>query len=512
MSAVRWSRTLRVGVALLVAAPLLAQAPARGQSAGTVFVRTFPALSGVSLKIGSAFVTTGPDGSAATQVADLNGIAKHVTLARSTLGRRTLLDIRKIVTAPHSAPRQSHLTVALDVTSLVQVHIRSGRTGVPATSVRAVRLHSVTGSRITFRPAKTATVALLARRPRLVAGRLRLQSVTWSVDRIVAGPGVALTSAHPRFDPYGQRNWALELTPVNGVVRIATVPATPDVTFLLEGASITTGRDGTVEAPVADLNDVAARLALDSHDAGTRSVSLVDVVRQKPTAPRQRRVLVALAVRRPVDLRFVDHSGRSIDSRRITEVQLEDSSGETLLTTAQLSEPVMLQASAATQVHKVWQARAVSYAIASVRMDGGNAVFAGRQRIAPERSGRWVVTLSVFTLTVRVHDALFGARVGSQVLIQRPDGTTYAVRVGGGTATRVPSMVRGLYDVKVDAAVFGAHTKVLVSRDDVVDLRVVTWPDALAIGLAGLIVLASLVWGGIVLGRRRTAAAAEEVE
>jgi hypothetical protein len=64
-------------------------------------------------------------------------------------------------------------------------------------------------------------------------------------------------------------------------------------------------------------------------------------------------------------------------------------------------------------------------------------------------------------------------------------------------------MVRGLYDLRVDAAVFGKHTKVLVSRDDLVQVRVVTPLDIAVFALAVLLIGACLVLLGGVVPRRR---------
>jgi hypothetical protein len=59
-----------------------------------------------------------------------------------------------------------------------------------------------------------------------------------------------------------------------------------------------------------------------------------------------------------------------------------------------------------------------------------------------------------------------------------------------------------MYDVTVHSAVVGSRSEVLVSRNDAIDLRVVTPLDAALMVVAGLLLVASLIWGGIVLRRR----------
>jgi hypothetical protein len=83
-------------------------------------------------------------------------------------------------------------------------------------------------------------------------------------------------------------------------------------------------------------------------------------------------------------------------------------------------------------------------------------------------------------------------------------------RVPAASNAVVASMVRGLYGVKVDAAVVGSRTSVLVSRDDAVDLRVVTLLDAAVIAVTALLLLGSLIFGGVLLARRRGRAARQQ--
>ena len=76
-----WALTLAV---LLAAGSASAAA---GSTAGRVFLQTVPALPGVHLLVDGRTVTTGPDGSAAVAVADLNGVASRVRLAGRRPGR-----------------------------------------------------------------------------------------------------------------------------------------------------------------------------------------------------------------------------------------------------------------------------------------------------------------------------------------------------------------------------------------------------------------------------------------
>ena len=299
---------------------------------------------------------TDGQGRATARVADLNGVAGTVALVDDRVGRSTTVALSHVVPAPHTVPHVSNLRVGLDLRSRVRLQISSGGTGVPAGAVASLRLHSVTGTVITVDPRRRRTLTLASRITRLTAGTLSPQRVTWSVSSISAGPGVALTTARPRFDPLGQAVWQLRLHPVHGQVQVQTVPATAGVAFLLEGASFSTGPNGVATAPVNDLNNLEQRLQLDSPAAGPDTVQMRDIRKLPPLAVHQRRLLVALSVSRPVALRFVDSNRRPIDPNRISEVELLGGGSKVQLSGLQAQAPVMLPARLATQAGGGWTA------------------------------------------------------------------------------------------------------------------------------------------------------------
>lgn len=481
----------------VIGAGLAAAAPA--PSGGTVSIQTVPALEGVRVALGSHVVRTGADGSASVQVSDLNGIASRVELADTQLDATDTITLAKVQPAPHAAAHESHLTLGLDVTSRVALQIDPGGTGVSPDAVVSLSLHSVTGERIVIDPRQESSVSLSSRRTRLQNGVLTSQVVTWSVDSVSAGRGVAVSAMHPRFDPFGQSTWQLKLHPVRGTLIVDTVPKTAGVSFALDGATITTGEDGRGQGVITDLNDVVDRVRLDSGSAGPLSVSLVRVAKLPPGAPFHRHVLAVLTVRRPVSLAFRDASGAPVSPGRISEVRLQGGGATVTLTGREIGEPVSLLSGVATQVDRVWQSRRLTYAIVAVHLEGSNAVFAGKQRFSPTTSATWHISVAVFNLHVTVRDVVFGRRISSSVWVTRPNGEGYGVHLGAAAPTVLTSLVRGSYDLQAKAAVYGSHTKVLVSRNDSVDLRVVTRLDVIVMVLALALVAGSVIVFGRML-------------
>ena len=500
MSSRRGLRALAALVLLpvVLAGTAVASDIAAGQTQGTVFIQTAPALGGVNLLVGSAAVTTGPDGRAVVTVADINKISAKVSLGRSVLNSRTTLSLAYVKPAPHTAKYQSHLTIGLDVTSKVTLRISRGTTGVAPSQVHAVRLHSVIGQTILVDPQRTPTINLLSRKTRLVAGVVVPQVVTWTVDSLRAALGVSITTLRAKFDPFSSSVWPLILRPVNGTVVVDTVPATPGVSFLLEGATFTTNAKGQGTSAVADLNGVDLRLRVSTAQAAGSTVSILRVSRLKPAAAFQRHLVAALAVSRPVSLSFTDPSGRAVSGQRVAEVQLTGDGSTVAVSGAQLQDPVSLLSDQAKLVDGTWKAQQVTYSVSRVTVEGSNAVFAGRQRFNPNTASHWPISVSLFDMSVTVRDVLFSTRVTSAADVIRPDGVRYAVQLGGRGPTLLRSLVRGEYTLTTQSAVLGGSSKILVSKNSEVDLRVVTLPDVLV--LLFLILGASV--SVVMLGRR----------
>lgn len=489
---------------LCVIAGYLPIQAARADTSGTVFLQTVPAMAGVQLVVGGIGTTTDSSGRATVHVPSINGVADTVRVGVAALGDGTRIGLGRVAILPHVA-HQSRLAVGLNVWARTRLDLRPGTTGVTIGQVDSVRLRSMTGIVKLVHPRSGPAVELLARRPQLVHNVLIAQPVTWSVASIDAGPGVALTSAAARFDPYGKSTWPLELSPVEGTVRVSTVPATAGVQFIIDGASTVTGANGIAEAQVSDLNDLETRLSLGSRDAaGGQEVSLLRVRKMPPRAVHERELVAGLAVRRPVLLRFTDLNGAKVPATRVSGVGVQADQTLSHFDAAQVRAPIMLLSAKATLVHNAWRVHRLVYAMTSATIDGGQAVFAGQQRFTPASASRWNVKLSVFSVHITAHDALLGTRVSSRLVVTRPDRSTYATAVpSSGRGAVMTSVVRGDYDLHFSAAVLGATTSLRISRSDSFDVRIVTPIDVALVGAVVVLLAGSALLAAVRVARRR---------
>ena len=503
MKALRRSTSLVLSVVLAVPVWLLFVASgASASSAGTVFITTVPRMPGAVFDVRGVFVTTDQSGSAVVPLSDINGVASDVTLTQSAVPGGASVQIDRIVPGTH-VPHESHLTVGLDVSSPVRIKVVQANSHIPPSHVDELDLHSVVGERRKIDPRHAGVLQLLSRKVHYVHGVLRAQPVTWAVEGVHADPGISVTSSQPRFDPFGHRIWKVQLAPVKGTVKVITVPRTPGVQFQVDGTALTTGADGVGVAQVSDLNYVQQKLTLASSEAGPYQVSSLRVSKLDTIVTGQRRLVAAIDVRRGVRLRFIDSHGKHVPASAVSSMTLSAGSGlTTTLVGTELSVPVLLLTQVAQRIGQGWDTRTVDYSLEAVQIDGSNAVFTGRQRFTPLSDSTWTIQLSVFSMALSVRDALFGSSIGTRTVITRPNGSTLAGHVSSGPPHVFTGMVRGLYTLKIDAAVVGGTTSVLVSRDDQVDLRVITLLDAVVIALAGAILLPAGVLVAVAVTRR----------
>jgi hypothetical protein len=495
---------LLLAAGLAVSVGFVVPPGAAADQSGTVYLATVPAVRGVTFRIGGVTATTRADGTTSVAVGSLNGIAKRVVLSGSSAGAARVKMTR--VTPGSHVPHESHLRVGLDVSSSVRLSLVAGSTAVNPATVQRIRLHSTLGQTVDLDVRRTSTVTLAARSTSLIHGKLIARPVLWGISQVDVGSSGALSASTPPFDPFGHPTWALRLNASRGTVVIRTVPSTPDVAFQLEGAVLVTGRDGTITAPVGDVNNLRDKLRLGTRTAGDVEVSSLRVSSERSKIKHQRRLVAALDVRRPVRVHFVDLQGRAVATSLVSGLRLSVGSALVTMLGAELDTPVPFLVTTTSRVNGGWEARPAAYVLHSVRIHGSEAVFDGRQRFVPGRSGVWTVRLAVFRMTVSVHDAFFGNQIESRALVTRPDGVDYAITLSSGRPAVVPAMVRGLYGLSIDSAVVAGHTKILVSRDDRVDLRVVTLLDAVVMVTVGLLLLIATVMCGRTLARRRVPA------
>jgi hypothetical protein len=143
--------------------------------------------------------------------------------------------------------------------------------------------------------------------------------------------------------------------------------------------------------------------------------------------------------------------------------------------------------------------RPVYHSVQRVIVDGSNVINRGQQRFFPVRERRPQIQLLFFSARFRARDALFGFPVGSAVRLEYPNGRRERFEFGSDSELTLDSLPRGDYEVDVEGAGVSFSRPLSLSRNQDLELEVVTWLDF----AAALLLLTAIVLGLLLIGRPR---------
>ena len=196
-----------------------------------------------------------------------------------------------------------------------------------------------------------------------------------------------------------------------------------------------------------------------------------------------------------VSLRFVDLAGHPLDWGEGTSVTVTSSMGgrERFVD----SEPKWLQAGRVVRRFAGLEETKLLYSVDSVTVGGSNVVNSKQQRFYPSESQEWEIRLSLYSARFTARDALFRFPIGSGIRLQYPDGHSEQLPFESRGELTVTSLPRGSYRVKVDALGLSFSRPVTLSRDQDMQLEVISYLD---IGVVFFLVV-SLALGLFLIGR-----------
>ena len=138
----------------------------------------------------------------------------------------------------------------------------------------------------------------------------------------------------------------------------------------------------------------------------------------------------------------------------------------------------------------------ITYYVDQILIDGANVVNRSQQRTTFDASHEWKISLLFFGVRFQSLDALFGTPLGEEVVVRAPDGTEHRLPLDKNGIATIPRLPRGDYDVSVVGGGYSPPRPIRISRDQVVQLEVISQRDAMVFGGVVFIVVASLVLAG----------------
>jgi hypothetical protein len=202
-----------------------------------------------------------------------------------------------------------------------------------------------------------------------------------------------------------------------------------------------------------------------------------------------------------VNYDFTNLQEEPIDPSEVTSITLMNSMGERFTLTSH--EPLWVQGGRVTRRAHGLEETQLQYSVDEVIVDGANVINKSQHRFIPAEVRSWTIPLLYYSMTFVSQDALFAFPVGSSVEVVSPNGTTRIAPLDNDGQAFLPLLPRGEYQVRVLDGGYSPPVPVALSRDQAVDLKVITIYDTVfVVGLGGGVALSLLLvgrWKSIVL-------------
>ncbi len=286
-----------------------------------------------------------------------------------------------------------------------------------------------------------------------------------------------------------------------GVLVVQTVPPIPGARVSADGTVVRADKRGIARLPVPTFVGLEERFhAPQTRVAKDRRVVLDRVRGQLHNAFNGTVIEVGLRTERLVHWTFSDREGQPIHPDRLTRVILRSSTGELVtLTGPAIGEPRWLAASRTQQTSKGLMSKDIYWSVQSVLMEGAELVNRSQQRFVPDESTQWALTLLFYRAEVRASDLLFGTPAGQGVEVTAPGGEVQRYPFDADGQVTLPAVPRGEYRMAVYGPGLSFTRPVSVSKDQQVELLVISDLDVALVVATVLLIAASL----LVAGRRR---------
>jgi hypothetical protein len=198
-----------------------------------------------------------------------------------------------------------------------------------------------------------------------------------------------------------------------------------------------------------------------------------------------------------VSLSYLDPDDHPVDLGRIASATITSSVGASQ--TFRPAEPQWVDASRVVRRPGGLGETQLQYSVDDVQLQGANVVNSKEQRFYPTPNLIFPVHLLLHTLRIDARAALMGAPIGSGVWLKHPDGHSDWHPFGPNAALELRLLPRGRYVAQVVAPGIAFAQPIALSRDQQVDLNVISYGE-----LTGAVVfLLALALSLLLVGRLR---------
>ena len=196
-----------------------------------------------------------------------------------------------------------------------------------------------------------------------------------------------------------------------------------------------------------------------------------------------------------VRMSFRDTAGHPVNSSRVTSVTFKGSHG--VRRAMKSGGWQWLQGARVVPTRQGHMKKKLTWVVEKAIVDGSNVVNRNQQSFVPARTQRMRVELLLYPAHFSARDALLNFPLGSRVRLEYPNGRVERHEFGDNAELTLHSLPRGEYVVSVEGPGFAFERPVALSREQTVELELLSYLD---LGLS-LGALASIALGLVLVGR-----------
>lgn len=199
-----------------------------------------------------------------------------------------------------------------------------------------------------------------------------------------------------------------------------------------------------------------------------------------------------------ISYQFTDLQGIPIAPDEITSITIKNSIGEHI--TRETHDSLWVKGGRVTRRAGGLEETRLLYSIEEVMVDGTNVVNRAQLSFFPAETRSWTLPLLYYSMTFSSIDAIFGFPIGDAIELVSPAGIVREIPLDASGEAALSHLPRGEYQVRVLGAGFSPSTPVMLSRDQAVQLKVISLWDGAFVVVLGLTVALGL----LAFGRLRT--------
>ena len=206
-------------------------------------------------------------------------------------------------------------------------------------------------------------------------------------------------------------------------------------------------------------------------------------------------IMAGLNIFHQVGISFIDLDGYPVDSSRVTAVTVRSLQGDVF--DLKVGSLQWLPSSRTARRQTGLEETDLLYSIIDVTIDGSNVVNSAQQKFFLTQNTTWKISLLLYTLHVAASDGLFGTPLGKSIDLQFPNGLVQNYPLDHTGNIEVHTLARGIYHATlVGASGMGTNVPVALSRQQYVNMKVVTPKDMAVAGIAGVSTVLGLIFYG----------------